>query len=224
MRTFLSILLVLIFASFTHAATKGRIMSNGKVSMYENGKVINSFTGQGPINENALIACDGNCLVKIKSVSLIADDKTKFGIKEIGNAVKLYVETGKINFAVSDVSRQFSFYTPQGYFVTTEGFITPASTKNSVKGFMQVTDKGTEIGMDSGSMILQTDEGMKTIAPGQPIILAQLPAPAEKNASIAAANIGDKDGDTILDKIDNCPDDSNTAQNPAAKPGRIGID
>lgn len=175
MKTLLTAFLILLLVSLAHAATKGRIMTNGKVSLYKNGKVINSFTQQGPVDDNSLIACDGNCLVKIKGVSLIALDQTRFAIKEVENSVNLYIETGKINFAVSDVSKQFSFYTPDGYLVKTEGFITSASTDNSVKGFMQVTDKGTEIGMDTGTMILDTDEGTKTVGPGQAIILAQLP-------------------------------------------------
>lgn len=175
MKTLLTAFLILLLVSIAHAATKGRIMTNGTVSLYKNGKVINSFTEQGPLDDSSLIACDGNCLVKIKGVSLIALDQTRFAIKEVENSVNLYIETGKINFAVSDVSKQFSFYTPDGYLVKTEGFITSASTDNSVKGFMQVTDMGTEIGMETGTMILETDEGTKSVGPGQAIVLAQLP-------------------------------------------------
>lgn len=175
MKTLLTALLMLLLAGNAYAATKGRILTNGKVSLYENGKIINSFTSQGPINENSLIACDGTCLVKIKGVSLVANDQTRFAIKESDNSVNLYIETGKVNFAVSDVSKQFSFYTPDGYLVKTEGFIAPVSTDGSVKGFMRITDGSTEIGMDSGTMVLQTNEGTKTVASGQVITLAQLP-------------------------------------------------
>ncbi len=175
MKTLLTAFIMLLLVSFAHADTKGRIMTNGKVSMYKNGKVVNSFTKQGPIDENAIIACDGNCLVKIKGLSLIAKDKTKFAIKELPGSISLYVETGTLNFAASDTSKQFSFYTPDG-LVQSQGFITPASTDKSVKGFVESNNKGSKIGMDKGSMMVLTANGTQTIGEGQTLLLAQVPS------------------------------------------------
>ena len=156
------------------AATKGRILTNGKVTLHKNGQVVRSFTEQGPIDENALIACEGTCMVKMKGLSLIAAGKTMFAVKELKQEVNLYIVQGKINFAVSDIAKQFSFYTPDGYFVKTVGFLAPASSDSSVKGFINVTDKVTEIGMDSGTMLVQTKNGSQTINPGQSIQLAMV--------------------------------------------------
>lgn len=175
-RKFFACLLFLVLtATFSHAATKGRIMTDGKVSLYKNGKVVTSFTKEGPVDDSALIACEGKCLVKVKGLSLIADDQTRFAVKEIGNSVNLYVENGIVNFAVSDVSRQFAFFTPDGNYVQSEGFITPASTNKSTKGYMRTTDKGTEIGMTDGTMIVQSNKGTETIGPGKAILLALAP-------------------------------------------------
>jgi len=170
-----------IFASvyITYAATKGRILANGTVSLHKNGKVVRSFTEQGPIDENALIACEGTCMVKMKGLSLIAVDNTMFAVKELNQAVNLYVLRGRINFAVSDVSKEFSFYTPGGYFVKTEGFLAPASTDSSVKGYIDVSEKIAEIGMDSGTMLVQTNNGPQTIPPGQSIQLAMVDVPED---------------------------------------------
>ena len=145
------------------AATKGRILANGTVSIHKNGKVVRSFTEQGPIDENALIACEGTCMVKMKGLSLIAVDNTMFAVKELNQAINLYVLRGRINFAVSDVSKEFSFYTPGGYFVKTEGFLAPASSNSAVKGYIDVSEKIAEIGMDSGTMLVQTNSGSQTI-------------------------------------------------------------
>jgi hypothetical protein len=180
MKALLTILLVIFVMSTAHAATKGRIMTDGKVSMYKNGRMINSFNNQGPIDENSLIACDGNCLVKIKGISLMANDQSRFAVKELAGSTNLYLENGKVSFAISDTSKQFSFITADGYYITTEGFISPASTNNSVKGYMQATDRGTEIGMDQGTMVIQTDEGIQEVKSGQAILLAQLP-PGQQN-------------------------------------------
>lgn len=167
--------LVLVASSF--AATKGRIMTNGKVTMYQNGRAVASYTDQGPLDENSLIGCNGSCMVKMQGIAMNAADQTTFAVKEQGSAVNLYVEKGQIYFVMSDLSHQFNFYTPDGYFVKTEGFIAPASAENSVKGFVRVTDKATEIGMNTGVMIVTTDEGTQTIEPGQSIVLAMADVP-----------------------------------------------
>ena len=175
--------MALAMAISANAATKGRIMTNGKVTMYKNGQAVTSYSKQGPIDENALMACDGTCMVKLKGVSLIGIDQTRFAVKESADTLDLFVDQGKINFAVSDISQQFAFYAPNGYFVKTEGFIAPASTEKSVKGFMQVNEKTTVIGMESGTMVVMTDKGSQTINPGQSIVLAMAAVPDQENSA-----------------------------------------
>ena len=64
----------------------------------------------------------------------------------------------------------------------TEGFIAPASTDNSVKGFINSSDKSVEIGMERGSMIVQTENGSQTVNAGQSILLAQADVPSNNPA------------------------------------------
>lgn len=177
--------LILLLASLTtvHATTKGRIMTNGKVTLIKNGQAVSTYTEQGPVDENALISCEGTCMVKMQSISLSAVDQTKFAIKESAESLNLFVDTGKIYFVVTDVTQRFAFYSPNSYHVRTEGFIAPASTDNAVKGFIEVKDKTTEIGMDTGSMIVQTSEGTQTVNPGQTIVLTMVDVPDEENGS-----------------------------------------
>ena len=173
---------IVIFLTFPAiAATKGRILANGTASLHKNGKIVRTFTGQGPVDENALIACEGTCMVKMKGISLFAADKTMFAVRELNREINLYIVRGKINFAVSDISKQFTFYTPDGYFIKTEGFLAPASTNNAVKGFINVNSKATEIGMDAGTMLVQTNNGSEQIKAGQSIQLAMAEIPEEKD-------------------------------------------
>ncbi|MCL7488979.1 MAG: hypothetical protein M8357_12495 [Desulfobulbaceae bacterium] len=209
MKALLTTLLLIFVMGNVHAATKGRIMTDGKVSMYQNGKMVNSFTNQGPIDENSLIACDGNCLVKIKGISLMANDQSRFAVKELAGSTNLYLENGKISFAISDTSKQFSFFTADGYYITSEGFISPASTNNSVKGYMQATDRGTEIGMDQGTMVIQTDEGIREVKSGQAILLAQLPPGQQNNTK------NDDDDDDKGAAVPPCPFFDFTCKTPA---------
>ena len=180
-RTTILLILVVLFSTVTLSlgATKGRIMTDGRVNLYKNDQVVSTITDQGPIDENALIACEGNCLVKMQGISLSGIDQSRFAVKNSQGALDLYIEKGKIYFVVTDISHQFAFFTPDGYYVKSEGFIAPASTGSSVKGSIEVTDTATEIAMDSGSMIVQTEEGAKTIKPGQTLVLAMANPPEE---------------------------------------------
>lgn len=178
----ITIALLLFVAAFpwydlASAATKGRIMTNGKVTLAKNGQVVGTYTEQGPVDEGALITCDGACMVKMQGITLNAVDQTRFALKDTGDALNLFVGSGKVYFMVTDLNRQFAFFSPAGYQVKTDGFIAPASSEVAVKGFIEVSDKATEIGMDSGSMVVQTAEGTKTVAPGQTIVLAMADVP-----------------------------------------------
>lgn len=170
---------LLVTATLAHSATRGRIMTDGRVQLFKNDRVVSTITGQGPIDENALIVCEGTCLVKMQGISMSGVDQSHFAVKESAGSLDLYIEKGKIYFVVTDMTHQFAFFTPDGYYVKSEGFIAPASTESSVKGSIQVTDTATEIVMDSGSMIVQTEEGTKTIKPGQALVLAMANPPEE---------------------------------------------
>ena len=178
---------VLIMFSNGIAGTKGRIIPEGSVSLQKNGTVA-KFNEQTVLDENALIACDGNCMVKLQGVSLVALNQSKFAVKESSETLNLYVEKGRVNFVVSDASQTFAFYTPDHRFLKSEGFIAPASTDNSVKGFINTTDKAVEIGMERGSMIVQTDAGSQTVNAGQSILLAQAEVPSNSSSNDATSS------------------------------------
>lgn len=175
------LLAALAMASSSIAGTKGRIIPDGSVSLQKNGTVA-KFNDQTVLDENALIACDGNCMVKLQGISLVALDQSKFAVKESSDLLNLYVEQGRVNFVVSDTTQTFAFYTPDHRFLKTEGFIAPASTDKSVKGFINASDKSVEIGMERGSMIVQTENGSQTVNAGQSIMLAQADVPSNNPA------------------------------------------
>lgn len=169
------------------AGTKGRIIPDKSVSLEKNGTV-SKFNEQTVIDENALMACDGNCMVKLRGVSLVAVNQSKFAVKENSEMLNLYVEQGRVSFVLADTAQTFAFYTPDHHHIITEGFIAPASANPSIEGFMNVTDKAVEIGMERGSMIVQTAEGSQTINAGQSMMLAQADVPSNPAAGANAAS------------------------------------
>ncbi|NOX81318.1 MAG: hypothetical protein GXP57_09595 [Deltaproteobacteria bacterium] len=176
------------------AATEGRIIPTNRVSLEKNGSVVANLTSQAPVDENALIICHGTCMVKLRGVSLVATDKTEFAVKQIGDFMNIYVKQGKINFIITDTSRQFAFYMPNGSYVKTEGFVVPASTDSAVKGYIDVTGKATAIGMERGGMVVQTTNGRQMISQGHAIQLAMAEVPAAAKTSGAAAALPSSTG------------------------------
>ena len=181
---FTALILLLSWGTTAQAVTKGRIMTNGKVTLYKNGQGVTTYTDQGALDENALISCDGTCMVKMQGISLSAIDQTRFALKESADALNLFVGSGKIYFIVTDPTRQFVFYSPTGHHIKTEGFIASANTDSAIKGFVEVKNKATEIGMDTGSMVVQTAEGTQTVNPGQTIVLAMADVPDTQTGEV----------------------------------------
>ncbi len=160
------------------AATKGRIIPTDTVIFHKDGKVISKFTDQAPINDSVLITCNKACSVRLDGMSLNVAGETTFAIRQDGESMNLYVKEGLATFSVSNVTQQVAFYTPDGRYVKTEGFIAPASTENAVKGYMNVSSTQAQIGINQGGMILETADGIQTIDPGYTytVDLNELPA------------------------------------------------
>jgi hypothetical protein len=160
------------------AATKGRIIPTDNVTFHKDGKVIAKFTEQAPINDSAMITCNKACSVRLDGMSLNVSGETTFAVRQDGESLNLYVKEGLATFSVSNVTQQVSFYTPDGRYVKTEGFIAPASTTSAVKGYMNVTDTQAQMGIKQGGMILETADGIQTIDPGYTytVDLNELPA------------------------------------------------
>ncbi len=166
----MSVLLVatamLASVGMANAAGNGRIIPEGSVTFMKNGEPVAKYNGQAPLDESAMITCDGKCLVKLTGISLVATDKAVFAVRQNDGVVGLYLKSGQVDFSVLDVTSQMAFYTPDGRYVMSEGFIAPASSTSSVEGYMGVDDTAAEIGVRQGSMVLATAEGFQTIDPG----------------------------------------------------------
>ncbi len=160
------------------ATTKGRIIPTDKVSFHKDGRIIAEFTSQTPINDSALITCNKVCSVRLNNMSLNVADNTTFAVRDNGEVINLYVKEGLITFSVNNVTQQLSFYTPDGRYVKTEGFIAPTSADKSIKGYINVVNSQAQIGVNQGGMILATADGIQTVDQGYTysVYLNELPA------------------------------------------------
>jgi len=152
----------------------GRIIPMGKVYMLKDGKTIGSYSSEAPLPENTLLKTEGDCAVKLSDLYLVAADKSQFAISNADTSRELRVKGGTVYFALSKLPQPMVFTTPEG-FVTAQQVILNASTEKSIlKGYVMVSEKGSEIGViEGGSLLISTADGDKLVKAGNRILLAQ---------------------------------------------------
>jgi hypothetical protein len=153
----------------------GGSIGHGNISVYKDGQLVNKLTGQNPLQDGALLVCDGKCMIKSEGISLIAGDKAKVAVANEENSFKLYMKEGKVDYNITSNVRTIAFYTPQGTYTVAE-VVFNAGNQSSVKGSVQVDASGkTEISVTEGKMVFATAEGMKTVDANNKIVLAVAP-------------------------------------------------
>lgn len=163
------------------AATGGSV-GFGNISVYKNGKLETKLKGQNPIEDRALLVCDGKCMVKSEGISLIGNDKSQLAVSNEADTFKLYVKEGHVDYVINSNARKIAFYTPKGTY-TVADVVFNASSQTAVKGAVDVASDGsTEISVTEGRLVFATSEGMKTVDANNKIVLAVAPAGAGDGA------------------------------------------
>ena len=159
------------------AAPSGTV-GQGNISVYKGGQLADKLTGQNPVEDEALLVCDGKCMIKSSGISLIGANGAKLAIKKDQELFNLLVNQGRVDFVITDSISQVAFYTPSGQY-TVADIMFNAGTNNPVRGYMQVADDGAaEIGVHEGRMVFNTGEGAKTVDSNNRILLAAADLPA----------------------------------------------
>jgi hypothetical protein len=169
--------LVLSVSTMATLATAGSV-GHGDFGVYKGGQLADKLSGQNPIDEGALLVCDGKCMIKSEGVSLVAADQAKLAIRNEAKTFNLFLREGNVNYTITSNARQFAFHTPQGTYTTAE-VIFNAAANPVVRGWARVNaDGATEIGVEEGRLVFATAEGMKTVDANQKIVLAVSEVPA----------------------------------------------
>ena len=56
-------------------AFAGGSIGHGNISVYKEDTLVSKLSGQNPIEDGALLVCDGKCMLKSEGISVIAEDK-----------------------------------------------------------------------------------------------------------------------------------------------------
>ncbi len=151
----------------------GGSIGHGNISVFKDDTLVSKLSGQNPIEDGALLVCEGKCILKSEGISVIAADKSKLAVKNETDTFRLYIKEGVADFVINSNARKIAFYTPQGSYTVAE-VVYNASSTPVVKGSVTVASDGaTEISVTEGRMVFATAEGMKTVDANHKIVLAQ---------------------------------------------------
>lgn len=164
-------------------AFAGGSIGYGDISVYKNETLAGKLSGQNPVEDGALLVCDGKCMLKSEGVSLVATDQSKMAVTNSADTFNLYVEEGSVDYVITSNARKIAFYTPQGTYTVAEVVFNANSTP-VVKGTVAVgADGQTEISVTEGRMVFATADGMKTVDANNRIVLAVAPAEGGDDSS-----------------------------------------
>ena len=86
----MTVFTVLAFSStvFSSGLSEGRLIPNGKVSLFKGNQKIGEYHAEAPLPDNTLLSVQGQCVVKLSDAYLVATDQSLFSIRdEISNAI-----------------------------------------------------------------------------------------------------------------------------------------
>ena len=187
------IMAALLTAGIASTQAAAGILAEGNISVYKDGQLANTITGQTPVDEEALMICNEKCMIKSTGVSIVGAAGTELAVKNDQEQFNLLLKQGQLDFILSGAIGKIGFYTADGQY-TSADIIFNASTSTPVRGYMHVTTDGsTKIGMYEGRMVFDTVEGAKTVDSNNYILLAQadIGGPENLNETSATTDNGD---------------------------------
>ncbi|PHR27855.1 MAG: hypothetical protein COA36_07805 [Desulfotalea sp.] len=189
-KTFLrtvALVAILSLAAVNVSFAAGGSIGHGDISVFKDGQLTAKLTGQNPVEDGALLVCDGKCMFKSEGISVIAADKSQIAVTNLDDTFKLYVKEGSVDYVISNNARKIAFYTPEGTYTVAE-VVFNASSGSVVKGSVVVgADGRTEITVTEGRLVFATADGVKTVDANNKIVLAVAPAAA---AAAPIAGVG----------------------------------
>jgi hypothetical protein len=166
-------------------ALAARIIPSKNGSLLIDGKEVNAFKSEMPLPDGKLVTCKGTCLVQANNMQLVAQDKAVFALSEASQQYGLTVESGRLDFAIGTESKTLVFKTPH-HTIPSERNIMPAGDSRLIRGYVLVTEKGTEISTTEGAIQIATGQGSQLIEPGHPLVIASN-GDAQAVAAVGAA-------------------------------------
>ena len=175
LKAFIVVVLV-VFSTSALASNFGsaRIMPEGKVLIYRGDRQVGELTTEAPLPNGDLLACEGDCAVRMDGLLLVGADQSLFSVTTRANSRDLLVKNGTVHFALSKMPQSLVIVTPRGAVTVRQLILNAAATGGPLKGYVAVSQESSEIGVtEGGAVLVSTAEGEATIPAGNKMVLAQ---------------------------------------------------
>jgi hypothetical protein len=178
----MQVLAVLVICSFsTWAIASGlngaRIMPSSKVAIYDGAKRIGEISNEAPLPEGKILSSDKPFGLKLHGIYLLATEKTKLAVTPLGGGQDVFVQEGRVYFAIRAIENTLTFSTPQDS-VTVENVIIQASTgRPLIKGYLAFENKQMELAVTEGGQLrVVSAHGQQIIEPGNKLMVQKAQA------------------------------------------------
>lgn len=182
------VMVVFLSAATVQAYSGAQIIPRGQVNVYRDGALVETLRDTAPLPDGALLKPEGLCGVRLQNLYLVAEDGSAFAVSAAPSQVELSVGQGTVYFAANPSSEAVVFETPAGT-VAVQQFLIQTSGDGTLKGFVDVAEGTTTIGvLEGGSMVVSTATGEQRITAGNQITLAQATGVGDAAAPAAGAS------------------------------------
>ena len=169
----LTLPMFLLSPCYATGINSARIYPTNKVTIFTGGQQVGIYTREAPLPEGYTLSTDGKCAVKMDEIYMVAEDKSSFSIDGSANQRSLFIGKGIVYFRMSEMKRPINFVTPAGNINAQSIIFRTSSENKALIGYVKATNSRSELGIvDGGSMVVLTDNGLRTVSQGKKIMLA----------------------------------------------------
>ncbi|MFO7785508.1 MAG: hypothetical protein ACQET7_11435 [Thermodesulfobacteriota bacterium] len=144
-----------------------RVIPKGKVHIFEGAQKVGELSSEAPLPVGKILTSDQKFGVSLQGIYLVVDENTRFAVRPLSGGTDLFVEQGRVDFALNNVKDTLSLSTPQDT-VTVQSTLIHASTDTSrIRGYLLFENDRMEIGViDGGKLVVENARGQQMIESG----------------------------------------------------------
>lgn len=182
-------LFVMSLAAGTMASvdlTRARLIPKSKVSIYEGSTKVGELSSEAPLPEGRILTSSEKCAVRLDGLYLVAAENTRFGLTPGSGTMDLFVQEGRVYFALGEFRQTLSFSTPQDSVTVQSSVIQASAGSSTVKGYLLYENERMEIGvMEGGKLMVANADGQQLIEPGNSLRVEKAQADLKKGGTAA---------------------------------------
>jgi len=176
-----------------------RLVPKGTVSIYEGSQKVGEISSEAPLPSGKILSSAERCGVRMAGLYVVAEENSRFGVTPGAGSTDLFVQEGRVWFALGSLQGTLTFSTPQES-VSVESSVVNASAEPAViKGYLSNDGGRMEIGViDGGRLVVRNASGQQVIEPGKTVYLQHAQAKLDGGGPAAGGAGGATLGAALL--------------------------